>query len=95
MSWESPIEVDDEGNPIKEAVEEQISKAITKTADCLLLSLSAAECIALRFYTYYGERLRDSGRAAQIIEIAKKIGLVLAAEEEAVVDGSTELCEEE
>lgn len=94
LSWEPPIEVDDEGSPIKEAVEEQISKAITKTADCLLLSLSAAERMDLHFYTYYGERHRGSDHSTQIIEIAKKIGLVLAEEEEAVVDGSTELCEE-
>lgn len=94
LSWEPPIEVDDEGNPVKKAVEEQVSKTITKTVDCLLLSLSAAECMNLWFYTYYGERHRDSDRSAQIIEIAKKIGLVLTEEEEAVVDGSTELCEE-
>lgn len=95
LSWEPPIDIDDEGEPMEDAVTEQVAKTITKSADILLLSFSASECTPLQFCTYWNKRRERADRSAQIIEIAKKYGLVLSEEEEAVVDGSSELYEEE
>lgn len=95
LSWEPPIDIDDEEEPTEDAVMEQVAKTITKTADILLLSFSASGYTTLQFCTYWNKRHENADRSARIIEIAKKIGLVLSEEEEAVVDGSSELYEEE
>ena len=95
LSWEPPIDIDEEEEPTEDAVMEQVAKTITKTADILLLSFSASRYTTLQFCTYWNKRHENADRSAQIVEIAKKHGLVLSEEEEAVVDGSSELYEEE
>lgn len=95
LSWEPPIDIDDEGEPMEDAVAVQVTKTLTKNADILLLSFSASECSPLQFCTYWNKRHERADQSAKIIEIAKKYGLVLSKEEEAVADGSSELYEEE
>lgn len=69
-----------------------IDSVLKKNPDTILLI--ACSGIPLVFRDFYGERTEDAENFEQIVEILKKYGLRLTPEEQALVDGTSELYEE-
>lgn len=80
----------------KEGIDgETVERASKKNPDTILLIASAGYTgIYFMFMSYIGERTKDAENFEQIVEILKKYGLRLTPEEQALVDGTSELYEE-
>lgn len=69
-----------------------IDSVLKKNPDTILLI--ACSGMPLAFRDFFGERTEDTENFEQIVEILKKYGLRLTPEEQALVDGTSELYEE-
>ena len=68
-----------------------IDSVLKKNPDTILLI--ACSGIPLVFRDFFGERTEDADDFEAIVEILKKYGLRLTPEEQALVDGTSELYE--
>ncbi len=68
-----------------------IDSVLKKNPDTILLI--ACSGMPLVFRDFYGERTEDAENFEQIVELLKKYGLRLTPEEQALVDGTSELYE--